>query len=112
MKTTLSNSPHYIWGNNCDSWVLCGEENLSVKQEKMPPGTREQLHYHTKALQYFYILSGTATFTVGGEVIEIQKGEGIKIIPGAQHFIANNGEVDLDFLVISQPPTDADRVNV
>lgn len=112
MKTTLSNSPHYTWGNACDSWVLCGEENLSVKQEKMPQGTREQLHYHQKALQFFYILSGTATFTVGGEVIELQKGEGIKIISGAQHFIANNEEVDLDFLVISQPPTNADRVNV
>lgn len=78
----------------------------------MPPGTREQMHYHNKAVQFFYILTGTATFTIDGLVHEVNASEGIKIPPVAQHFIANNGTIDLDFLVISQPPTDNDRVNV
>ena len=33
---------HYLWGDNCDSWILVDTEGLSVKQESMPSGTREK----------------------------------------------------------------------
>jgi mannose-6-phosphate isomerase-like protein (cupin superfamily) len=53
---------HYFWGENCDSWVLADTDGLSVKQESMLSGTREKLHFHANAQQFFFILKGTATF--------------------------------------------------
>jgi hypothetical protein len=47
------NSEHYIWGENCDGWHLLKSDSLSVIQEKMPPGTKESLHFHSKAQQFF-----------------------------------------------------------
>jgi hypothetical protein len=44
---------HYVWGDNCDSWVLADTPGLSVKQESMPGLTREKLHFHTNAQQFF-----------------------------------------------------------
>ncbi len=54
---------HYQWGDNCESWVLVDTEGLSVKQETMPGGMKENLHFHVNAQQFFFILKGTATFT-------------------------------------------------
>jgi mannose-6-phosphate isomerase-like protein (cupin superfamily) len=112
MVKDILNSKHYTWGNTCDSWVLCDEENLNVKFEKMPPDTKEQLHYHQNAKQLFFILNGTATFSVANETFVAKKQQGITIQPLVKHQIANTSDVDLEFLVISQPAINNDRVNV
>lgn len=112
MITDITNTPHYTWGNDCDSWILCEAENLNVKQEKMPPETQEQLHYHKKTQQFFYILKGTATFIIDGEIHEVKALQGITIPPSSKHYIANQTENNLEFLVISQPPVGNDRVNI
>jgi mannose-6-phosphate isomerase-like protein (cupin superfamily) len=67
---------HYFWGENCSSWILADAEGLSVKQESMPSGTKEKLHFHTQAQQFFYILKGTATFYLNDriEIVTEQKG--------------------------------------
>jgi len=103
---------HYNWGNECDSWILAAEPGLPIKQEKIPPGAREQLHYHNTATQFFFVLEGEAGFMVDGVELTINERQGILIKPGKQHYIANNTDKDLEFLVISQPSTDNDRVNV
>lgn len=78
----------------------------------MPSGTREQRHYHSLATQFFYILDGRATFYIGYSVIELNARQGITILPGTHHYIANETEYILEFLVISQPPTQSDRINL
>jgi mannose-6-phosphate isomerase-like protein (cupin superfamily) len=111
---TISNknsAPHNTWGNNCDSWVLADTTGLSVKEERMPPGTKEQLHFHKQAQQYFYILKGTATFFFNDERDTISASTGILIAPGTKHYIANETTHELEFLVISQPSTNNDREN-
>lgn len=40
---------HYQWGYNCESWVLGDTDGLSVKQENMPGGAKENLHFHKNA---------------------------------------------------------------
>jgi mannose-6-phosphate isomerase-like protein (cupin superfamily) len=112
MTKSKENSEHYLWGNNCDSWVLLNSENLSIKQEKMPKGTKEKLHFHEKAQQFFYILSGKATFYVKDERFEVNAKEGISILPTVNHFISNESLEDLEFLVISNPSTNSDRILV
>ena len=52
---------HYLWDDNCDSWVLTDTVGLSIKKESMPSSTREKFHFHSKAQQFFFILKGTAT---------------------------------------------------
>ncbi|MEO7522442.1 MAG: cupin domain-containing protein [Ferruginibacter sp.] len=103
---------HYLWGNNCDSWILADTVGLSVKQESMPKGTREKLHFHTKAQQFFFILSGSATFYLEERKIVVPKHKGLLIQQKTKHFIANETNEQLDFLVISQPTTNNDRTTL
>jgi mannose-6-phosphate isomerase-like protein (cupin superfamily) len=112
MIRSITNTEHYIWGENCDGWHLLKSDTLSVIQERMPPNTGEQLHYHYHAQQLFYILSGTALFEVDGEMMTAGPNESIHIPPSTKHCILNNGDVDLHFLVISTPKAHGDRVNL
>lgn len=102
-------SRHYLWGDQCDAWVLMENHTLSVKLESMPKGTKEKLHFHQKAQQFFYILKGTATFYVNDERKIVHLQQGISIEPEIKHLIANESSEDLEFMVVSQPSTDHDR---
>jgi mannose-6-phosphate isomerase-like protein (cupin superfamily) len=112
LVTSTQNAQHYTWGSQCDGWPLLRTDSLSVIQERMPAGTAEQMHYHERAQQVFYILSGTATFEVEEETITVEAGQSIHIVPNTRHRILNDRDVDLHFLVISEPNTQGDRVNV
>lgn len=112
MVKSIQNAEHYIWGNNCDGWRLLNTETLSVIQEKMPPGTSELLHFHNYSQQVFYILSGIATFEIEGQIIIVKANESLHIPNGIKHFIANKNDEDLNFLVISQPNSHSDRINI
>ena len=105
-------APHYTWGKACDAWVLIDTPSLSVKGEAMPPGEREALHFHVAAQQFFFILGGTANLYVNDEKQLLKEGQGLLVLPKAKHFIANEGEEPLSFLVISQPSTNNDRMNI
>ena len=108
----IHNSKHYTWGADCDSWVLASLTGLSVKQEIMPPGSKEQLHYHHNAQQFFYVLKGEATLYADNHKHNLKPLQGISVIPGVKHFIANETETDIEFLVISNPTIGNDRVNL
>jgi mannose-6-phosphate isomerase-like protein (cupin superfamily) len=112
MIHSKNNSEHYIWGNNCDSWILNNSESLSVKQEKMPPDTSEKLHFHEKAEQFFYIVKGEATFYIDDAKFSIKREESITVLPKSKHCISNESSEELEFLVISSPSTNNDRTEV
>lgn len=112
MKKTKKNSECYSWGTGCEGWHLVQSEDLSMIEELMPPLTEEQEHYHNCAQQFFYILEGVATFEVAGKVMDVAAGEGIYIPPRSKHQIRNEQAIDLKFLVVSQPSTRGDRVNI
>lgn len=80
-----SASTCYNWGSNCKAWVLVDTEDLSVKHELMPAATEEELHYHKKAQQFFYITKGRAVFEVEDIIIIVHSGEGIHIKAGKKH---------------------------
>lgn len=113
MEITLTGKDQvtpYTWGDGCLAWTLVDAEDLSVKSEVMPPGTREALHYHAAARQFFYILRGNAEFISNGKTISVQPGTGVHIPPGVSHYIRNSDDTELEFLVISQPNTKNDRI--
>jgi mannose-6-phosphate isomerase-like protein (cupin superfamily) len=103
---------HYTWGDACDGWVLVDDPALSVKKERMPAGTAEDLHVHAKAQQFFFILKGEAVFEVEGETFLVKEQEGLHIRAGQQHRIRNLAATDLEFILSSQPDTAGDRINI
>ena len=111
-KMVRSEVKHYLWGTLCDSFVLADEPGLSIKEEIMSPGTKEQVHYHNVAQQFFYILEGEENFMVNEESFTLEKNQGIHIQSGERHYIANDQKLELSFLVISSPSTNEDRIFV
>src|SRR5580658_3690793 len=106
---STANAEHYTWGNVCDGWHLLRGGNLSVIEERMPPGAREQRHVHTSARQFFYVLAGELTMEVDGRIYSLQAQQGLEIAPGQPHQALNRSGIDSRFLVISQPPSHGDR---
>lgn len=100
---------HYVWGDHCDGWHLLKSAELSVIEERMPPGTAEVRHWHRRAQQFFYILSGKAAMEVDGRRKALSAGQGIWIPIGVPHQMKNDSSADVRFLVISQPPSHGDR---
>lgn len=109
---STNNAPHYKWGDGCDGWKILHSESLTVIQERMAPGTSEMLHFHVKSQQVFYILSGEAKFRLNGTIVNLKANEAIHVSPGTKHKISNESNTDLEFLVISEPPSHGDRENL
>jgi mannose-6-phosphate isomerase-like protein (cupin superfamily) len=106
---SIRNATHYVWGDQCDGWFLVRNEEFTIIQERMPPGTRETRHRHERARQFFYVLAGTATMEQEGVICECRAGEGVEVAPGAAHRISNRTQEPLAFIVFSQPPSHGDR---
>jgi|SRR5271157_1111166 len=104
------NAEHYTWGAGCDGWHLVKQADLSVIEERMPPGTREVRHHHVRSRQFFYCLNGELTLEVEHHEYTLLPGEGIEIQPGQRHQAINRSHSDTSMLVISQPPSHGDRV--
>ncbi|MFZ4798033.1 MAG: cupin domain-containing protein [Bacteroidia bacterium] len=106
------NATNYTWGHDCLSWILNDSEALSIKQEMMPSKTKEQLHFHENANQFFYILKGQATFYLEKDILLLNANDGLSVLNNSKHFIANESNEVLEFLVISQPSTNNDRIDL
>lgn len=104
------NTEHYAWGAGCDGWHFLKAENLSIIEERMPPGASEMRHHHEKAHQFFYVLSGTLSFEIDGKEFDVVLGQGIEVKPSIPHRVFNRSRQDAGFLVISSPPSHGDRV--
>lgn len=109
MKKSKENSEKYTWGNNCFAWHLVNNKDLSVIQETMPPGTKEKMHKHSHSQQFFFILSGQATFIINNQEYYISEQQGIHINHNVAHQISNESQENLEFIVISQPHAHGDR---
>lgn len=112
MQKNKNNSERYVWGDKCLGWHLVKNEDLSVIQELMPPNTQETNHYHNYAQQFFFILKGIATFITETSEVEISAGNGFHVEPGTEHQIFNHQEEGLEFLVISQPTSRGDKIDI
>jgi len=109
---SIRNAEHYVWGDGCDGWHLLAGDDLSVIEERMPPGAAEQRHRHARARQLFYVLEGEAVLEMEGAAHVLRPGEGLHVPPGAAHQMRNDSGADARFLVVSAPKSHGDRVAV
>jgi mannose-6-phosphate isomerase-like protein (cupin superfamily) len=96
---------------DCDAWYLMKDPQFTVIEELMPPGSAETRHHHTKAQQFFFILSGEVLMEIDGEVTLVRAGSGIRILPGMKHQIRNPSPEAVRLLVVSHPPSRGDRID-
>ncbi|MDB5251651.1 MAG: cupin [Flaviaesturariibacter sp.] len=108
---TRETAPRNVWAEGCEAWTFVDTDTLSVKLERMQPGTTEMRHRHSRAQQFFYILAGEARFEVGHETIFVSAGQGLHIKAGEPHLVANEGHDVLEFILSSEPATTNDRIN-
>lgn len=106
---STANAAHYVWGRQCDGWHLLEGDDLSVIEERMPPGTTEVRHRHARSRQFFYVLEGEATLELDGVNHRLAAGQGLHVPPGAAHQMRNESEAELRFLVVSSPRSHGDR---
>lgn len=109
MKLSKDAAEHYVWGGASDGWHLVKRDDLSVIQERMPPGASESRHKHARARQFFFVLSGRATMELDGERVELGPREGVEVPPGVAHTMTNRSDADVEFLVVSAPKAHGDR---
>lgn len=109
LPVSVASAEHYTWGQGCDGWHLLKQDSLSVIQERMPAGTSEERHRHSRARQFFYVLKGTLTLEMEGVTHSLTAGTGIEVPAGAGHRAANQGPDEIEFLLVSQPPAQGDR---
>lgn len=106
------NAEHYSWGGNCDGWHLVKRADMSIIHERMPAGTCEIRHYHTQFRQFFFVLSGSLTMELEGELHQIGCQQGLEIPPFAKHQASNDSKTDVEFIVFSHPTTRGDRTDL
>ena len=78
----------------------------------MPPGTSEIRHYHRQAHQFFYVLRGSLSVESGGVEMELRTGQGTAVPANEPHRVRNGSSSEVEFLVVSQPPSHGDRVAI
>ena len=100
---------HYPWGQGCDGWHLLEGDDLSVIEERVPPGAGERRHRHRQARQFFYVLAGEAQIELEGVQHRLAPGDGLHVAPSAAHELRNAGAAELRFLVVSAPRSHGDR---
>ena len=79
-----------------------------VAQITLPPGKGAAKHYHPKAEESYYMMSGTAQMILGEEQSVLSSGDAILIPTGVPHKIWNETEQDVVFLAICLPSWDSD----
>lgn len=107
---SINNAEHYEWGDACEGWHLLAGDDLSVIEERMPPGTAEQRHRHERSRQFFYVLEGEAVLEMEGAAHVLCRGEGLHVPPGTAHQMRNDSAHDVRFIVVSAPKSHGDRI--
>ena len=109
MVKNTKTAEHYTWGEACDGWRLLDHPDLTVIQERMPPGETEVKHAHLRARQLFYVLRGGLQIELEGKVVKLGPGDALEVAPGQSHRVHNASPTAASLLVVSSPSTGRDR---
>jgi len=107
-----STAEYYQWGEVCEGWRLLDRSDLSVIQERIPPGGGEVRHLHHRARQLFFVISGRLQIDFDSETFGLEPGDSLEVPPQQPHRVRNVSAADAVFLVVSAPTTRGDRENL
>ncbi|ANS80701.1 Mannose-6-phosphate isomerase [Serinicoccus hydrothermalis] len=91
------------WHEVCQAYHLVERADLTVVHEHMPAGSAGRPHSHQRSRQFFYVLAGTGTMTLGQREVPVPADSGIEVPPRTHHFMRNDGEDDLEMIVVTTP---------
>ena len=84
-----------------------GSQHLDYLISMYQPMARVKLHRHLVQEQIYHVLDGEGLMRIDGKDHVVRKHDVIFLPPGVEHAIENSGLVDLVFLVITSPVSDA-----
>ena len=85
------------------------DKSIEFVEINMEPGQGTKPHYHETVTEHFYILEGTAVFTVDGREYNASKGDFMVIKPGEKHMITA-GRTGVKILAVKKPGYEEDRI--
>ncbi len=77
--------------------------NLRVNLLCLGPGQSEAAHTHEGTDKVYYVMSGSATVTVGNESRQVGPGDAVLAPPDISHGVINDGEERFTALVVVAP---------
>jgi mannose-6-phosphate isomerase-like protein (cupin superfamily) len=85
--------------------------NQSLAEATLGPGGETAEHYHPRAEELYYFVSGSGRMRLGEDLAEVGTGDCVVIEPGTPHKLWNTGDVPLVLLCCCAPAySDADTV--
>jgi mannose-6-phosphate isomerase-like protein (cupin superfamily) len=84
-----------------------GSRHIDYRISMYQPMARVALHKHRVQEQVYHVLEGEGLMEIDGTARVVRKHDVIFLPPGVEHAISNSGLVDLVFLVVTSPVTDA-----
>jgi mannose-6-phosphate isomerase-like protein (cupin superfamily) len=85
-KNSLFDSPYFFYDTYC-----------------LMPGQHQKIHAHENSDKIYYVLEGTARFTIGDEEQDLGKGYAVIARAGERHGVSNPTDENLVLLVTMAP---------
>jgi quercetin dioxygenase-like cupin family protein len=102
---------HLTWGGPAAASVTImidptnsGPTGLCVLSQSLEPGSSVPPHYHAKAEQVLFIVSGHGEISIAGHQVTAQPGATVHVPKGVVHAITNTGHEPLRILEVTSPP--------
>jgi mannose-6-phosphate isomerase len=88
------------WGN----YTVLDDDapDHKVKRLVVHPGKRLSYQRHSQRAEHWFIVAGTATVTLDGNVIQVHAGEAIDIPLESAHRVANEGDTDVVLIEVQR----------
>lgn len=80
-----------------------GNEKVSVAEARVKPGARTKAHYHQVSEEIYVVLAGKGRMNRDQEIIDVERGISVAILPGQVHSLENTGNDDLVVLCCCAP---------
>ena len=77
--------------------------NQSLAEARVAPGVTTALHFHCRAEEIYFVVSGRGRMRLGEEWRDVGPGDAVAIPPGEVHQITNAGTEVLVFLCCCAP---------
>ena len=81
-----------------------GTQGAVMFYDEMPPGDTSGVHYHTQADEFFYVLQGRGTITIGNQDTVIEAGDTVVVLVGEDHRITSSEEDPLKVVYFLDRP--------